>query len=98
MPLRNTVIAYSRLNGSNRQLGSLEKVEALRDELQSVLAEDQRQHVMDEELLGLSDAIDEFCSIVDAHVNFDRTPHFLYDNDGGEPGVGVRNAAERLIS
>lgn len=83
-------IAY--LHGKELLPSISDRLIALKNELTRLLKQDERRDIMYAELHEISNDIHEFVAAVDQWHDYDPTPQFLYDNDGGEPAV---SAAER---
>lgn len=59
------------------------------NELKEVLARDSKRHQMDEHLDPSMRSLleDEIIPVLENELNYDPTPQYLYDNDGGEAPV-----------
>lgn len=71
-------------------------LEAYLKEVASVLREnldaDSKRHLMDQELLDVGDKLEEIIVVINealALYDYDPTPQYLYDNDGGEPPLSA---------
>jgi hypothetical protein len=68
---------------------SLTKLERIYKELQEIVDYENKLHMMDQTLnqIDLSKIEDEIIPLLEEIVDYDPTPQYLYDNDGGEPAI-----------
>jgi len=68
---------------------SLTKLERIYKELQEIVDYENKLHMMDQTLnqIDLSKIEDEIIPLLEEIVDYDPTPQYLYDNDGGEPSI-----------
>ena len=66
------------------------KLERICKELKEIVEFENKLHMMDMNLnLGDVDVLDEVISMIEEIVDYDPTPQYLYDNDGGEPPMSA---------
>jgi hypothetical protein len=76
------------VSDTGRPISLSKRFDLICEELRNLLAEDERRWEPDQEFTGgLNSVISEFLYEVQEHNDYDPTPQFLYDNDGGEPPV-----------
>ena len=70
---------------------SLTKLERIYKELQEIVDYENKLHMMDQTLnpVDLSKIEDEIIPAIEEIVDYDPTPQYLYDNDGGEPPISA---------
>ena len=70
---------------------SLTKLERIYKELQEIVDYENKLHMMDQTLnqIDLSKIEDEIIPLLEEIVDYDPTPQYLYDNDGGEPAISA---------
>lgn len=79
------------LNLLNKMEYSLTKLERIYKELQEIVDYENKLHMMDQTLnqIDLSKIEDEIIPLLEEIVDYDPTPQYLYDNDGGEPAISA---------
>jgi len=66
------------------------KLERICKELKEIVEFENKLHMMDMNLnLGDVDVLEEVISMIEEIVDYDPTPQYLYDNDGGEPPISA---------
>ena len=70
---------------------SLTKLERIYAELKEIVEYENKLHMMDQTLnpVDLSKIEDEIIPAIEEIVDYDPTPQYLYDNDGGEPAISA---------
>ena len=66
------------------------KLERICKELKEIVKSENSLHMMDMNLNSSDvDTLDEVISMIEEIVDYDPTPQYLYDNDGGEPSMSA---------
>ena len=66
------------------------KLERICKELKEIVEFENKLHMMDMNLNSSDvDTLDEVISMIEEIVDYDPTPQYLYDNDGGEPPISA---------
>ena len=66
------------------------KLQRICKELQEIVDYENKLHMMDMNLnCSDVDVLDEVISMIEEIVDYDPTPQYLYDNDGGEPTISA---------
>ena len=69
---------------------STQKLERIYKELKEIVKFENSLHMMDMNLNSSDvDTLDEVISMIEEIVDYDPTPQYLYDNDGGEPPISA---------
>ena len=69
---------------------STQKLERIYKELNEIVKFENSLHMMDMNLNSSDvDTLDEVISMIEEIVDYDPTPQYLYDNDGGEPSMSA---------